>query len=841
MPEKNLNEEKKEIRSVLLTFQRSVSLEEFLKAYKNLLGQRLPSRTHGFLSDIAFLQSMPDVADVLIDSSGKVHLTGVADKSSKHIQKLVSRQRVSKPNNARGKKRQPIHKLPDTSLNVRELRPFLPGALRAEILQLMSTYNDGLTLSALALAYHRKFNKYLSLVQGLDTLEGMIKLMPELEVKNENGERVVYSRNSVSSAMKNGANHKEKIESSPSQVRDNRKELMLQNSLTIHQSGISDDILQDFQKLLKKCSDGIVDIHFPPLYENVTGKSFDLHELGYTSLIEMVDALPHIFKRIPNPNNTRQWLVLPAKKPIRHSPKDGNLSSSSHSSCHQPQERIPADASSPALQYIQSRLPENVNLNEYLPAFVSAIVSPGLFWFQLQIDEYLENFQKLEEEMGHFYDNYAHRYKMNNADLAIGATCVVQCPDDHQWYRAVVKSIPNSKFVNVSFVDYGSRSNVVRDSVYYVKSKYHDYPACAFKAQLAGLKPPENASSWNKESQKRFIELCNCVVLMAYIKPLDKDSFSVYLCDTGGDTDRYLNDILVAEGYAELDNEYIFETEVNSDTCRTTINPESKFSLSMDQNALRSDDSRIHSESNVLSPVSYSPQQLNNDEKPSRNAYKNVQGSKRYIKSLEIWKGDKIYIINLENRLFMSCGELCKLLWEETNSDVLLERLMYREVTIPFLNLRKEDHAELFKECAWYRIPGFEESDSDISTLILCPLEEVFNVLNIFGHPSVILRKTIRDELREFDPLDPVWKESPYAESRDWEYIDKDTLEKLNKLCLYDLKAKSEALKIRRLKLLRDNSASCSEELKQVHNLQNIIEKRIKHIDAICIQYACCS
>lgn len=109
---------------------------------------------------------------------------------------------------------------------------------------------------------------------------------------------------------------------------------------------------------------------------------------------------------------------------------------------------------------------------------------------------------------------------MNNADLAIGATCVVQCPDDHQWYRAVVKSIPNSKFVNVSFVDYGSRSNVVRDSVYYVKSKYHDYPACAFKAQLAGLKPPENASSWNKESQKRFIELCNSVILMAYIKPL---------------------------------------------------------------------------------------------------------------------------------------------------------------------------------------------------------------------------------------------------------------------------------------------------------------------------------
>lgn len=202
---KKYDDTKKEIRSVLLTYQNGVTLDEFLKTYRGLLGQRLPSRDLGFSSDVAFLKSMPDVVDVHSESPGKVYLTGIADKTSEHIQKLVSRQRKSKTSNSKSSQaskqryaRQPVSKLPSTPPNTRELKPFLPGTLRAEIIELMKSHTRGLTLAGFALAYHRKFKKYLPLVNGLNSLEAMIKLIPEIEVgRNSNNEIAFYNRKSL--------------------------------------------------------------------------------------------------------------------------------------------------------------------------------------------------------------------------------------------------------------------------------------------------------------------------------------------------------------------------------------------------------------------------------------------------------------------------------------------------------------------------------------------------------------------------------------------------------------------------------------------------------------------
>ena len=60
---------------------------------------------------------------------------------------------------------------------------------------------------------------------------------------------------------------------------------------------------------------------------------------------------------------------------------------------------IPADVSSPTLQYIQSSIPGYINLDTYVPVFVSAIANPSLFWFQLQTDDFIEKFEKLEKDM----------------------------------------------------------------------------------------------------------------------------------------------------------------------------------------------------------------------------------------------------------------------------------------------------------------------------------------------------------------------------------------------------------------------------------------------------------
>lgn len=194
MQGKKYNDAKKEIRSVLLTYKNCVSLEEFLRVYKDLTGERLPARILGYSSDIDFLKSMPDVVHVSTNEIGRIVLSGIADESSKHIQKLVSKQRNAKIN-SKSNKKLPRSKPFNIPASSRELHPYVPGPLRAEILELAAMFPDGVALPAFVLAYRKKFNKYLWLEKGLETLERMINSIGELELRTMRSEKKIYYRN----------------------------------------------------------------------------------------------------------------------------------------------------------------------------------------------------------------------------------------------------------------------------------------------------------------------------------------------------------------------------------------------------------------------------------------------------------------------------------------------------------------------------------------------------------------------------------------------------------------------------------------------------------------------
>lgn len=85
-----------EIRSILLPYQKGCYLRDFNRAYMEMIGRTLPFREMGFKTDIEFLYSMPDVVKITPMSRGIYHLMGVADDKSKHIQKMVARQKPSK-------------------------------------------------------------------------------------------------------------------------------------------------------------------------------------------------------------------------------------------------------------------------------------------------------------------------------------------------------------------------------------------------------------------------------------------------------------------------------------------------------------------------------------------------------------------------------------------------------------------------------------------------------------------------------------------------------------------------------------------------------------------------
>ena len=54
-------------------------------------------------------------------------------------------------------------------------------------------------------------------------------------------------------------------------------------------------------------------------FQKLTGKSFDITELGYNSIADLVEALPDIFKRVSNPDDKQSWLIYPSGSHIQES------------------------------------------------------------------------------------------------------------------------------------------------------------------------------------------------------------------------------------------------------------------------------------------------------------------------------------------------------------------------------------------------------------------------------------------------------------------------------------------------------------------------------------------
>ncbi|GBM28315.1 hypothetical protein AVEN_233185-1 [Araneus ventricosus] len=86
---------KMEIRGLLISNKEGCCLSEFKKQYRSMLGRALPFVQLGYKNEIELLSAMPDA--VRITSSGRdYYLYGIADEKSKHIQKMVSKQKPSK-------------------------------------------------------------------------------------------------------------------------------------------------------------------------------------------------------------------------------------------------------------------------------------------------------------------------------------------------------------------------------------------------------------------------------------------------------------------------------------------------------------------------------------------------------------------------------------------------------------------------------------------------------------------------------------------------------------------------------------------------------------------------
>ena len=145
---------KKRVRALLISSKQGCTPNGLLKDYRSAFGEGLPLNEFGYRGVMGMAEDMPDVVRIQQQGGGYgVLLRGVADESTRHIAKMVSRQKNTGFHQI--KSDQPVRRTVST--------PSIPFHIQGCLRQLLHAYPNGLPIEHFEEAYARRFGYYLSL------------------------------------------------------------------------------------------------------------------------------------------------------------------------------------------------------------------------------------------------------------------------------------------------------------------------------------------------------------------------------------------------------------------------------------------------------------------------------------------------------------------------------------------------------------------------------------------------------------------------------------------------------------------------------------------------------
>ncbi|GAB1597772.1 uncharacterized protein LOC115217252 isoform X3 [Argonauta hians] len=199
---------KKKIRALLISSQSGVPLFNFLKDYYDIIGEPLKFRDLGYFDLEDFLMDMPDVVSVVKAADGQTVLKHVSDNSTKHIEKLVARQKASVTKKTRASNNsfnktnryfQPDNIMPSYSSSLpsrspaspssyrprsinKQFRPTsLPNFIKRQIQQTLAGFSEPISSYAFDAAYRARFGASLNYEKcGFCSLDAVLQSIPDV-------------------------------------------------------------------------------------------------------------------------------------------------------------------------------------------------------------------------------------------------------------------------------------------------------------------------------------------------------------------------------------------------------------------------------------------------------------------------------------------------------------------------------------------------------------------------------------------------------------------------------------------------------------------------------------
>ncbi|XP_043246094.1 tudor domain-containing protein 7A-like [Amphibalanus amphitrite] len=200
----------------------------------------------------------------------------------------------------------------------------------------------------------------------------------------------------------------------------------------------------------------------------------------------------------------------------------------------------------------------------YLDVTVSCCSSP----WNIYVQPYMEGVKlsNLMSTMQKHYGDPANVRPLDTGDIVSGQFCAVKNPEDGVWYRARVETRLDSGEVTIKFIDYGDFSYVPLSPscVQPLPHPFRQLPGQAVKARLGGVRPA--GSDWTIDDCIALQRLLSAEggggAFVAELLDFSRDAITreqliiVRLVDTSGDSDVYVDRLLVRAGNAVHTGEY---------------------------------------------------------------------------------------------------------------------------------------------------------------------------------------------------------------------------------------------------------------------------------------------